>query len=139
MEQLLLHLFGDFVVQDSYTGLHKKDKNLKGFILCLIHCIVYSLPFFLLTNWIGVIGIALTHFIIDRWNLVVYFLAIRDRTIKGVSHKRYGIFGYFRTFVYDTSNFGFKENRPFAISVWLFIITDNTLHLACNYIFIHYF
>lgn len=120
MEQLLLHLFGDFIVQNDYVALNKKKNTLKGWIYCLWHCITYALPFLLISNWKAVIGIGLTHFIIDKTNIVAHFLKLRNN-------------------VKDISNFGFLPERPFAITIWLLIFTDNTFHLICNWLFIKYF
>ena len=39
---------------------------------------------------------------------------------------------------YDISNFGFGVERPFAITIWLYIICDNLLHIICNYIALLY-
>jgi len=136
MEQLLLHLFGDFIVQNDYVALNKKKNTLKGWIYCLFHCITYALPFLLITNWKAVIGIGLTHFIIDKTNIVAYFLAVRNNVINGMTHRKYGVFGYFTHRIYDVSNFGFLPERPFAITIWLLIFTDNTIHLLCNYFLI---
>lgn len=38
----------------------------------------------------------------------------------------------------DIENFGFKHDRPFAITIWLSIITDNLCHLICNYLALKY-
>jgi hypothetical protein len=133
MEQLLLHLFGDFIVQNDYVALNKKNNTLKGWIYCFFHCITYALPFLLITNWKAVIGIGLTHFIIDKTNIVAYFLAIRNNVVKEGENLCDG------WHTLDVSNFGFLPERPFAITIWLLIFTDNTLHLICNYLFILYF
>lgn len=117
MEQLLLHLFGDFIVQNDYVALNKKKNTLKGWIYCTWHCITYALPFIFLTNWYGVLLIALTHFIIDKTNIVVWFIAKKN-------------------FVTDKSNFGYLPERPFAITIWLMIFADNTIHLIGNYLII---
>jgi len=120
MEQLLLHLFGDYIIQNDYVALNKKKNTLKGWFYCIFHCITYALPFLLITNWKAVIGIGLSHFLFDKTNIVAYFLKIRNNAP-------------------DISNFGHIQSRPFAISVWLNIFTDNTFHLICNYFFIWYF
>ena len=120
MEQLLLHLFGDFILQNDYLALRKKNYDLNGWICCFIHCLSYSLPFLLITNWKAVIGIFLTHFFLDKTDLVAYFLMLRN----GAK---------------DISNFGFAPERPFAITIWLLIFTDNTFHLIFNYFFIYWF
>lgn len=129
MEQLLLHLFGDFIVQNDYVALNKKKNTLKGWIYCLWHCISYSLPFLLITNWKAVLVIGLTHFIIDKTNIVAYFLAMRNNT------KELLYVGNFKWVKkYNVKNFGFLPERPFAITIWLLIFTDNTLHLIINYL-----
>lgn len=119
MEQLLLHLFGDFILQTDNMALNKKKNTLNGYIYCILHCVTYSLPFILITNWKAVIFIGLTHFIIDKTNIVAHFLKLRNN-------------------VKDISNFGFAKERPFAITVWLLIFTDNTIHLILNYLAIKY-
>ena len=119
MEQLLLHLFGDYILQNDNVGVRKKEKSLIGLLYCIYHCITYSIPFFFITNWLGVILIAVTHFIIDRWNFTGHFIKTKN-------------------FVKTLENFGYKKERPFAITIWLYIIQDNTLHLICNYLIIKY-
>jgi hypothetical protein len=131
MLQLLLHLFGDFIVQNDYVALNKKKNTLKGWIYCTFHCVTYSLPFLLIASWKAVIMIGLTHFIIDKTNIVAYFLAWRNNVHNPSELKsKYGN--------YDISNFGFQLQRPFAITIWLLILTDNTIHLILNYLFIKY-
>lgn len=114
MEQLLLHLLGDFITQNDWMALNKKKPTLTGFLACQVHCILYALPFLLLGTPFQVFLIYFSHYAIDRSNLVAWFLAYRN----GVK---------------DIHNFGFSHERPSFISVWLFIITDNTFHLLCNY------
>ncbi len=119
MEQLLLHGLGDYIIQTDWMAQNKKKKGLMGFIACQIHCITYSLPFFLIGSWQAVLAIYLSHFAIDRTKILDYALAWKNNVKMGKK--------------LDISNFGFKRERPFAISVWLYIITDNVLHLICNY------
>ena len=78
-----------------------------------IHCLLYALPFLLITGLTQVFLIFITHYIIDRYNLVTWFLS-----------KRNGV---------DMSNFGFSKDRPTFIAVWLNIITDNAFHIMGNY------
>ena len=131
MIQLLLHLFGDFIVQNDYVALNKKKNTLKGWLYCTFHCVTYSFPFLLITDWKAVIGICISHFIIDKTNIVAYFCAWRNNVHNPPELKRkYGN--------YDISNFGFQLHRPFAITIWLLIFTDNTFHLILNYLFIKY-
>lgn len=120
MIQLLLHLFGDYILQNDNVGLRKKEKSLTGLIYCIFHCITYAIPFLLITSIYGIILIGVGHFLVDRWNLVGHFI------------KR-------KNFVKTLENFGHKPERPFAVTVWLYIIQDNIIHLIWNYIVIWFF
>jgi hypothetical protein len=119
MIQLLLHLFGDFIIQNDNVGVRKKEHSWVGFWYCLYHCITYALIFLLITNWKACIFIGIGHFIIDRWNIVGHFIQTKN-------------------FVKTLENFGYKKERPFAVTVWLYIIQDNTFHLIWNYLIILY-
>lgn len=124
MEQLLLHLFGDFIVQNDHVALNKKKNTFKGWIYCIWHCVSYSLPFLIIGSWQAVVGIAVSHFAIDKTNIVAHFIALKNNTWKDGK--------------LNTENFGYLPERPFAITIWLLIFADNTLHLICNYLFIKY-
>ena len=115
MIQLLLHLIGDFIIQNDWMALNKKKISWKGELACQIHVITYSLPFLFIGSWQSVLAIYISHYIIDRTNIIAWFLALRN----GVS---------------NIDNFGFGKERPFAVTIWLFIITDNTFHVICNYL-----
>lgn len=119
MLQLILHGIGDYFLQTDFQALNKKKAGWFGFWQCLKHCITYSLPFLFIGSWQAVSVIFITHFIIDRTNLVAWSLAYKNgiRTIE---------------------NFGFGLERPFAISIWLYIICDNICHIICNYIALKY-
>lgn len=119
MEQFLLHLFGDYIVQNDWMGLNKKKRTWMGELACQIHCITYSLPFILICSWWAVLVIYVTHYIIDRTDIVAWFLAYRN----GAK---------------NIENFGFTTVRPQIISVWLWIIVDNVFHIFCNYFAIKY-
>jgi len=114
MIQLLLHLFGDFVVQNDWMALNKKEPGWIGIKTCAIHSITYALPFLLITSIWAVLLIGITHYIIDRGHLV-------EKYIQWHNGETY------------SKNFGYGKDRPFAISIWLFIITDNTFHLIINF------
>lgn len=119
MIQFLLHLVGDYIIQNDWMAKNKKERSIKGEIACQLHCVTYSLPFLIIASWPAVLLIYLNHYILDRTNIVAKFLALRN----GVSHIK---------------NFGFSEDRPFVITIWLLIITDNTFHLLFNYLILKY-
>jgi len=128
MIQLILHAIGDYLLQTSTQALNKKNKGWFGFKMCFIHCITYSIPFFLIGTPTQVFFIFATHFLIDRTKIVSYFIAIRDRNITDQSISYFNIKDR-----YDISNAGFIKTRPAFISIWLNIIIDNIFHIICNY------
>lgn len=123
MEQLLLHLFGDYITQTDKLA----SKKLVDIRYALLHAFIYSLPFLLLNiSLTAFLVIFLTHAIIDRYRLAKYVIYARnylhDRSLKWSECK----------------GTGFHEDKPLWMSVWLLIITDNTLHLIINYLAISY-
>ncbi len=132
MLQLILHGIGDYFLQTSKQALSKKKPGKYGLIQCLLHCFTYSLPFLLIGSWKAVIVIFLTHFAIDRTNIVAYLIAIRDNNVYP-GHKEFP-----DSRKYNIDNFGFPPERPFAVSIWLYIICDNLFHIICNYLALKY-
>lgn len=136
MLQLILHGIGDYYLQTDYQAITKKKKGTEGFYACLKHCTTYSLPFLFIGSWMAVLAIFISHFIIDRTNLVAYLLAMKNNVKKKPVPE--GKMGWSFPYMYDISNFGFHKDRPFAISIWLYIICDNILHIICNYLALRY-
>lgn len=67
MEQLLIHLWGDYIFQSSWMAANKT----KRWDAALIHATIYSIPFLLLSqNPVSLAIIWLTHLLIDRFSLV---------------------------------------------------------------------
>lgn len=114
IEQLLLHAVGDYITQNSWMALNKKNKGLNGFHACYVHCTLYSIPFFFIGSPLAVGAIFLSHFIIDRTHVVEHWVAFYNRGKADV-------------------NFGYPPERPLFLTLWLYIIVDNTFHLLCNY------
>lgn len=136
MLQLILHGLGDFIIQTGWMALNKKKPGFKGFLACLVHCVTYAAPFLLICSWQATAAIFASHFIIDRTNIVSYLIAMRDGVFKkSVPPDK---MNYQFPYMYDVSNFGFPNDRPLAISIWLNIIFDNFLHIVCNYFSILY-
>ena len=140
MIQLILHGIGDYFLQTDKQALGKKNKGLYGFKCCLIHCITYSLPFLFIGSWQAVSVIFITHFIIDRTNIVAYALAIKNNVKKKMVRDVWYPSGHHdeEYTEYDITNFGFGLERPFALSIWLYIICDNLCHIICNYLALKY-
>lgn len=147
MEQLILHLIGDYLTQSDWMAQNKtKDDR-----AAITHALLYSLPFLLLTGvsqhgtaaWVTIF---ITHFFIDRYRLARYVVWAKNwlgpkipwyREPGGVTDVDNGIVERFcmqptPPFA-DCAATGYPPNRPAWLAVWLLIVADNTLHLAINY------
>ena len=76
--QLFLHMIGDYITQNEWMALTKTKNTFQGYLACLIHSLLYSLPFLLIGSFQAVLIIFLTHFIIDKYRLAKYFIKLRN-------------------------------------------------------------
>lgn len=136
MEQLLLHLFGDYVTQTDWMAREK----VKRWFPAACHALVYTLPFLLLRcSWLALAVIGGTHYLIDRYRLAVYVIYFKnwltDRRVRWVHSFRTG----YTTDAPDAPRSAYPPNLPPFMAVWLLIIADNTIHLIVNYSAIRWF
>lgn len=105
---VMFHFLGDYITQNDWMALNKKNHTFH----CLIHTMVYLLPFFLINglSLIAVLLIGVQHFIQDRTNLVVWFM-----NIKGSD----------------------KFVKP-PCGPWSIIITDNVIHVWWIFLIVKY-
>lgn len=133
MEQLLVHLFADYYLQSDWMALNKNKKTLP----CFVHCIIYTLPFLILTrSAIALLVIFGTHFLIDRFSLAKYLIWAKNHLNPSLSYYPFDkckITGFYDD--WDSTN---VNGRPKFISTWLYIISDNTLHLLINFLALKY-
>ena len=117
MEQLLLHLFGDYITQTDWMA---KNKTI-DMRVAVLHGLVYSLPFLLIGSFAAWTVIFLTHVLIDRYRMARFVVYAKnwttDRTLRWS----------------DASTTGYHRETPIWLAFWLLIIADNTLHLIINY------
>jgi hypothetical protein len=118
MEQLLLHLIGDYVTQTDWMARTK----IKTTLAALCHAIVYSLPFLLLSpSPAAITVIALSHFLIDRYRLARYVAFAKNK-----------LSDWQLTWA-DCQATGYPSAMPAGQAFWLLILVDNTMHLSINY------
>jgi hypothetical protein len=118
MLQLLLHLLGDFITQNNWMAKNKAKQTLEGWMACLTHCAVYSVPFFLIAGFLTVFVIFITHFLIDKFSLAKYVCRIKNWCF--------------------TTDHGYAVDTPPWLAVILVMIVDNTMHISINYFAITY-
>jgi hypothetical protein len=146
MEQLILHLIGDYLTQSDWMAQNKTNRSWPAFC----HAAVYSAPFLLLTTHIpALLSIFGTHFLIDRFRLARYVV-----WAKNLLAPRWMWFCDSPESIHDPTDpcdrcdycrkvrtlpwasctaTGYPPDRSSWLAVWLLIIADNTLHLAINY------
>lgn len=129
MEQLLLHLFGDYILQTDWMANNKR----KNWSVAYLHAVVYTIPFMLFYGlsyrnhpWAAIV-IMLSHWIID-WKGLARYVVFAKNWVTCPSLKWS-----------ECSQTGYPPETPTFLSVWLLIIADNTLHLCINYLSLQQF
>ena len=117
MNELIAHLFGDYVLQNHWMANKKTNSDLAAWC----HVLCYMIPFLFLTNkFLPLFVIVITHLYIDRFRLARYWVELYGVGRKGL--------------LFDTD----IPNPPDYLSVWLLIIVDNTFHLTINHLALGY-
>ena len=153
MEQLILHLVGDYLTQSDWMAQNKTKRHFPA----LAHAVVYSLPFLLLTGLsdrgLAVWAVILwSHFFIDRYRLARYVVWAKNLLAPewtwfcdspeaanaphnpGCPTERCDYCRKVRTLPWkECTATGYPPDRPAWLAVWLLIVADNTMHLAINY------
>ena len=118
MEQLLLHLIGDYVTQTDWMARTKTSTT----VAALCHAVVYSLPFLLLSPSVAaILVIAVSHFLIDRFRLARHVAFAKNKLTD------------WRLKWPHCRATGYPPDMPAAQAFWLMILVDNTMHLSINY------
>lgn len=123
--QLMVHLVSDYVLQSDWMANTKTKQS----FACLVHVVLYGLPFLLLTtSWKALLIIVTTHFIIDRWRLARHVSYVKHFLAPKSDWKKWQ----------DCSATGYSQDKPLWMSVWLMIIVDQIMHLTINALAIKY-
>lgn len=117
MLPMLLHLIGDYVTQSDWMATNKT----KSSFAAAVHATLYALPFLFIGSRSAVFIIWFTHLWIDRFRLARYVVFAKN--FLGRPFPKWE----------DCKATGYPSSVPSWMSVWLMIIADNTMHLACNY------
>ena len=117
---IICHFVGDYILQSHWMASEKT----KRWWPAIVHGVVYTLPFLLLTQSpLALLVIAGTHVIIDHYRLAKYvgyaknYLAPKRAWLPWSKVK---------------DNWGYDPATPVWMSTWLMIISDNVLHFGLN-------
>ncbi len=142
MQQLLLHLVGDYLLQSEHMGVKKRTST----FWASIHATVYALPFLLLQpSWLAWTTICGTHLIIDRFGLARHLVWAKN-IVLGLWPERVlcwclrdaGRLEEWRTdrrrlAWKNCAATGYPNDMPSWLAPTLLIVADNTLHLVINW------
>lgn len=116
-QQIILHLVGDYILQNQWMATNKTKSHYAAFI----HAGLYTDVFIFATfSPFALFVIGVTHFVIDRWRLARYVIWLSNgASIEVPSIKE-------------------PDTYPEPIPMWLIIVVDNTMHLIINGLAIYY-
>jgi hypothetical protein len=146
MEQLLAHVFGDYILQSDWMALNKSKRSLP----CLVHVLIYTSVFLLLTtSWKALLVIGAFHFLFDRFPIIIRrMIWLKNHIGPGfvfVPFSKCEGTGYYDNILNEVTGKPYTNEiingygpRLNYITIWLYIITDNALHLLTNYLAIKY-
>lgn len=152
MEQILCHLVGDYWAQSDWMAGNKTKSHWPAFC----HAFTYTLIFlFITTSWKALLFIGGTHFLIDRFRLARYLCWAKNligpwkrKPCEGCELIKLDPDNKYRPTWHDCHQLkytpptksweeckttGYDPERPIWLTTWLLIITDNSMHLLCNY------
>lgn len=125
MEQLILHLIGDYLLQSDWMAANKARRTFPAFC----HASLYSLPFLLIGSPLSVSVIWATHLLIDRFSLARYVVQSKNVLLAP------GFAGYRgRMARRGSPAMGFHNDTPVWMIAFLTVAADNTLHITINYL-----
>jgi hypothetical protein len=116
---IVAHLVGDYIVQSEWMASEKT----KRWWPAIVHGVTYTLPFLFITqSWSALLVIAGTHIVIDHYRLARHVSWLKNQVGPRGSRPTWE----------DARATGYPSAKPAWMSVWLMIITDNTLHILIN-------
>jgi hypothetical protein len=126
MTQLLLHLFGDYILQSDWMANNKT----KRWWPAVVHSLTYSLPFLFIGSQRAVFVIFFTHLLIDRFRLARWVVWVKN--VYGAPFPEWPCHDEDRLSWANCQATGYPSTSQPWMATWLLIIADNTIHLAIN-------
>jgi hypothetical protein len=130
-ELLLGHLVGDYLLQNQWMALNKSSNTLNGWVAAIIHCLLYTLAVCLFMwnfDWYWIITVFFSHFIIDKFKLVEYYLIIiKGRSLRKYINKDYLPPHYF--IMIPNKKYNNYDILEGGFTAFVYAVADNTMHL----------
>jgi hypothetical protein len=124
-DQLVLHVLGDYVTQTDHMALNKVQFP----SVAALHALIYTLPFLFLTQSpYAMVFIFGSHMLIDHYRLARYVAFAKNQFAPALWRRPWE----------DCNVTGYHKARPVWMTVWLYIVIDNFMHVLCNAAAIRY-
>lgn len=124
MKRLISHLVGDYLLQSHWMATEKRKSDKAA----ALHALAYTVAFLPhRPSMPALVGIAGTHYLIDRYGLARYVIHAKEVLSPG---------GLSKVAFENMTPTGMPEGTPQGLAVGLNIVADNTLHLLLNEIFL---
>lgn len=126
---IMCHFIGDYWLQSDWVAQHKKSSA----VVAMFHALLYAVPFAFLVQGCAIpawafLVIVLTHFWIDHLGLAKYLCFAKNFLAPKRAWPKWS----------ETNFTGYPAKKDLYITFWLFVITDNSLHLLFNYLALRY-
>ncbi len=140
-DQFVAHAVGDYILQSDWMANAKTKKWLPA----ILHALTYTLVFVLLTtSWKALAFIFVTHAVIDHYRLARHVIWVKNfmspptTYTKVYSRTESEVLAHWWHPWHLCISTGYHEGKPPWLTVWLMIITDNTMHVLCNGFALYY-
>ena len=132
MDYLIGHLVGDYILQNDWQAMSKKENSLHGWFTCLVHCVLYTLSVLTFTGWWrwDLAGLVfLSHFPIDKTYIVALYMKKvgafeRILGMPQVHREDINQNGLLAS-LYSLTDWSITNHK-----VWAYLFVDNTVHLT---------
>ena len=116
---IVAHLVGDYLLQSDWMA----NEKTRRWFPAVLHGILYTLPFLLITHSIpALLVIGISHIIIDRYRIAKHIVFVKNFMAPRSEWPTWR----------DSKATGYPSKTPVWMAVWLMIIADNTLHILIN-------
>ena len=85
---IILHLLGDYILQNRWMALNKS----KSWVICNLHSLIYAVPFGFVFSGKIFIYVWLTHLLLDKFSIAELWLRlIKGRSLRSIGETVVGL------------------------------------------------
>lgn len=130
VKALLGHMIGDYLWQNQWMAIGKSQPGWRGHLACTVHVIAYTIAVMLATGlytWPMFLGVAIPHWIIDRWSLGKKWINLKNSVPMDEIWERGPVCAQAPPDLMQ------RNVWKLAFAAPVYIANDNTMHFICLY------